>query len=63
MGWHNKELNYWENPDCRIEYLEGALVRLIDEVEGVTLPSDYFSGKERAYIADKVAFYEYLLDK
>lgn len=63
MNWKKEGVNYWENPDCPKGYLEGALVRLIHEVEGVKLPIDFFSESSRNHIVEQIEFYEYVSDK
>lgn len=63
MEWAKEGVDYWENPDCPKEYLEGALVRLINEVEGENLPVDSFKNFDRDYLKQKIAFYEDLADK
>lgn len=63
MDWIKEGINYWENPDCPTEYLQGALVRLINEVEGANLPIDYFNESDRDYLIQEIAFYEDVADK
>lgn len=63
MTWVREGVNYWENPDCPKEYLEGALVRLVEEVEGVEVPTDYFSERSRSELVEEIDFYEYVADK
>ncbi|MEH7116139.1 hypothetical protein V7128_01770 [Neobacillus vireti] len=63
MDWVKEGINYWENPDCPIEYLEGALVRLVNEVEGVELPIEYFKGQSREFLQREIEHYEYVADK
>lgn len=62
-GWIKEGVNYWENPDCPKECLEGALVRLIQEIEDVTLPINHFETWNEGELREKVEFYEYLADK
>lgn len=63
MNWVKEGLNYWENPECPREYLEGALIRLINEIEGITLPLDYFKILSEKDLRKKVGFYEYVSEK
>ena len=63
MEWVKEGVNYWENPGCPIEYLQGALVRLINDVEDVNLPIDYFNESDRNYLMQEIAFYEGVADK
>lgn len=63
MEWVKEGINYWENPDCPTEYLEGALIRLVNEVEGIELPIDYFKGRDREFLQREVEHYEYVADK
>lgn len=63
MDWVKDGVNYWENKDCPKEYLEGALVRLVEEVEGETLPINYFETYSEAELRERVGFYEYVADK
>lgn len=63
MEWVKEGVNYWENPDCPIEYLQGALVRLVNDVEGVKIPINYFEGKDRDFLKREVEHYEYVSDK
>lgn len=63
MKWVKENVNYWENPDCPTDYLRGALVRLVSEVEGVNLPINYFNNRDRKYLSEKIAFYEEIADK
>lgn len=63
MEWVKEGVNYWENPNCPIEYLQGALVRLVNEVEGAELPIDYFKNVDRGHLIQEIAFYESVIDK
>ncbi|PSL41742.1 hypothetical protein B0H94_11855 [Salsuginibacillus halophilus] len=63
MDWVKEGLNYWENPQCPREYLEKALVRLINETEGVELPKDHFNTLDEQDLRKEVGFYEYVSDK
>lgn len=63
MEWEIEGVNYWENPDCPKEYLEGALIELVEFVEGVQLPVDHFENDSREHLVDRVAFYEHVSDK
>ena len=63
MEWEKEGVNYWDNPDCPRDYLENALIKLIEYVEGAELPSDYFAESNREFIQREVAWYEELADK
>lgn len=63
MDWQIEGVDYWHNPHCPKEYLEGALVRLIAFVEGEDLPIDHFKNTSREYLVDRISFYEYVADK
>ena len=63
LNWIKEGVNYWENPDCPKEYLEGALVRLVHDVEGEDLPLEYFADKDREYLVEQIERYEYVADK
>jgi hypothetical protein len=63
MSWEKEGVNYWENEDCPKAYLEGSLVRLISEVEGVDLPVDHFKNNTREAIVKEIDFYEYVACK
>lgn len=63
MDWVKEGVNYWENPDCPIEYLQEALVRLVNEVEDAELPINYFDNVNRDHLIQEIAFYEDVADK
>lgn len=63
MEWVKDGVNYWENPECPNEYLEISLIKLVEMVEGVELPADFFKGKSREFLVREVGAYEYFLDK
>lgn len=63
MYWSKEGVNYWENPDCPVEYLESSLVQLINDVEGAELPENYFKGTDRHRLVEEIKFYEYVSDK
>lgn len=63
MDWEKTGVNYWENPDCPRDYLQQALIGLIDFVEGEELPANYFDDKSRDWLAERVGFYEDVADK
>ena len=56
-------MNYWENPDITREELVECLVDLIDYIEGVKVPTEYFDDKSEQWIRDEVEWHEYLADK
>ena len=56
-------MNYWNNPEHSREELVESLADLIEYVEGVELPADYFADKSEQWIRDEVEWYEYLADK
>lgn len=63
MQWEVKGLNYWENPNCPRAYLDNALIGLVEFVEGVALPSNYFSHNSNQEVRNEIERYEYLADK
>lgn len=63
MEWIKKGINYWENPECPREYLEGALVDLVSGVEGISLEESDVEKLNDQELRLKVSRYEYLADK
>ncbi len=63
MKWVKDGVNYWENEDCPKQYLEEALVRLVNYVQDVELPKDYFKSESRENIIKEIEFYEDVADK
>ncbi|WP_079709765.1 hypothetical protein [Paraliobacillus ryukyuensis] len=63
MEWIKEGVNYWENPNCPIEYLQVALVQLVNEVEGIELSANHFNNINRNHLIQKIAFYEDVVDK
>lgn len=61
--WIKEGVPYWKNEDCPKVYLEGALISLMEEVEGVHLPPTYFEDDSREHICNNIEFYEYVSDK
>lgn len=62
-SWEKEGVNYWENQDCPREYLEKALVELIEYVEGVTVPIKDIEQLSENKLREDVGFYEYVADK
>lgn len=62
-SWEKDGVNYWENEDCPREYLEKALVELIEYVEGVTVPFKDIEQLGEDKLREDVGFYEYVADK
>ena len=56
-------MDYWNIPEHSREELVESLADLIEYVEGVELPADYFADKSEQWIRDEVEWYEYLSDK
>lgn len=63
MDWEKPGMNYWENEDCPKEYLEEALIELIEFVEGEEMPANHFNNMSRENIVKQVEKYEYYADK
>lgn len=63
MNWMKKGVNYWENPNCPRGYLEGALVRLVSELEGVEVPIDHYKDTKQEKLIQDIAFYEEVASK
>lgn len=62
-NWEKEGVNYWENEDCPREYLEKALVELIEYVEGVRVPFKDIEQLGENKLREYVGFYEYVADK
>lgn len=62
-NWEKEGVNYWENQDCPREYLEKALVDLVEYVEGVTVPIEEIKKIPGDKLREDVGFYEYVSDK
>lgn len=62
-NWEKEGVNYWENQDCPREYLEKALVDLVEYVEGVTVPIEEIKNIPEDKLREDVGFYEYVSDK
>lgn len=62
-NWEKEGVNYWENEDCPREYLEKALVDLVEYVEGTTVPIEEIKNMSEDKLREDVGFYEYVADK
>lgn len=63
MDWQVKGVNYWDNLNCPRDYLENALIKLMEEVEGVKLPQNSFQDKSDLILRREIRFYEYVASK
>ncbi|BDA82421.1 hypothetical protein [Staphylococcus phage vB_SsapH-Golestan-105-M] len=61
--WEKEGVNYWENEDCPREYLEKALVDLVEYVEGTVVPIEETKKMSEDKLREDVGFYEYVADK
>lgn len=62
-NWEKEGVNYWENEDCPREYLEKALVDLVEYVEGTVVPIEEIKKMSEDKLREDVGFYEYVADK
>lgn len=63
MEWEKENVNYWENPDCPIQYLRDALVNVVDFVQGERPPYGYVERLNRESLCTEIAFFEDVADK
>lgn len=63
MGWEKEGVNYWENPNCPREYLEKAMLDLVEFVEGEVLRKDFFTPYSDTDLRKGIEHYEYVSDK
>lgn len=61
--WAVDNVNYWENEDCPREYLERALINLIDFLEGIEIDTDKLADFSEEELRKEVGFYEYVSEK
>lgn len=62
-NWEKEGVNYWENEDCPREYLEKALVELVEYVEGTVVPIEEIKKISEDKLREDVRFFEYVADK
>lgn len=62
-NWEKEGVNYWENEDCPREYLEKALVELVEYVEGTVVPIEEIKKISEDKLREDVGFFEYVADK
>lgn len=62
-SWEKEGVNYWENEDCPREYLEKALVELVEYVEGTVVPIEEIKKMSEDKLREDVGFFEYVADK
>lgn len=62
-NWEKEGVNYWENEDCPREYLEKALVDLVEYVEGTVVPIEEIKKMSEDKLREDVGFFEYVADK
>lgn len=62
-SWEKEGVNYWDNEDCPRDYLEKALVDLVEYVEGTVVPIEEIKKMSEDKLREDVGFYEYVADK
>lgn len=62
-SWEKDGVNYWENEDCPREYLEEALINLVEYVEGTVVPIEEIKMIPEDKIREDIGFFEYVADK